>query len=419
MTWYIDSWAVLDGIAFASLREPDSIKADATVFLSVPDLEPVPIGRISTALSAQRNCFQDRFCDNQGNEFAFETLTQVRETVRRGYLGGGLAPVANPVAERPIEPLLSEGVFEIPVKFPQGSGGAYYEERLQSLTTQRSLRHVQIDYSILQYPDKRKGFLESLRQKSTPELYAYVRAFGEATLLEFLHVRHNDLFKPEVRELLSQWIALLYLAGLWDTTHEFSTFLASSGLSDSIIGGSRPWTDPGSWLAANSPILSARKDSIFHVPCPLLNDWDKHIRTLHHKLLLPVVDRSYFVTNYQVPEFIPSLFCSLIIAVGPTLRAMPSSPFQAGDRYRLMGRALLWLITELPNVTLPESVEDVLTKFAWSQLRMNPLAGPEGSTPPNVRPRGNPPIVPSGSTSAPIPRPALSARKQQGRWAKS
>lgn len=142
MTWYIDSWAVLDGIAFASLRHPNSIKADATVFLSVPDLEPVPVGRISTALRAQRNCFQDRFCDKYGNEFAFETLPQVQETIRRAYLAGGLAPTPAPLRELPIEPLLSGGAFAVPVDFPRRSGGAYFEEELKRLAAQPSLKSV-------------------------------------------------------------------------------------------------------------------------------------------------------------------------------------------------------------------------------------------------------------------------------------
>ena len=417
MTWYIDSWAVLDGIAFASLRQPNSIKADATVFLSVPDLEPVPMGRISTALRAQRNCFQDRFCDEYGNEFVFENLAQVQETIRRAYLAGGLAPTPAPLKELPIEPLLSGGAFAVPMDFPRRSGGAYFEEELKRLAAEPSLKSVQIDYSILQDPIQRKKILESLHLKSTPGLYAYVKAFGEATLIEFLYVRHNDLIKPEVRKALSQWIGVLYSAGLWDSTYQLWEFLGFAGLTGAILGGQPPWVERETWLPVNSPIILARKDSVFHIPCPLRSGWDKQIKSLHHKMLLPLADRSYFAGNKEAPEFVPLLFCSLVVAAGPALRATPSL-FQASDRHRLMGRALLWITTELPSMTLPEGVDQALTDFAWAQLHRNSPAGDVGPVPPKVGPSGNPPLNPAGSTSAPIPRYAAPAKLRHARRAK-
>src|SRR4051812_46889551 len=85
--WYIDAWSVWDGLAFASERMADTIQSSATVFLSVPDLEPIPVGRISTALRATRASFQDGFHDESGSEFGFVDLEQVREVVRRAYLG--------------------------------------------------------------------------------------------------------------------------------------------------------------------------------------------------------------------------------------------------------------------------------------------------------------------------------------------
>src|SRR5436309_15963831 len=57
--WRIDSWSVRDGAAFASRREAESMDADSTVFIAVPDLEAVPVGRMSTALSATRRHFQE------------------------------------------------------------------------------------------------------------------------------------------------------------------------------------------------------------------------------------------------------------------------------------------------------------------------------------------------------------------------
>jgi hypothetical protein len=289
------------------------------------------------------------------------------------------------------------------VNFPQSSGGQYYQQRLLAIEADPSIKPVKIDFSLFQDPEKRKPVFETLHRHSTPALYSYLQAFGEATLLEFLAVLPKDLFEPEIREILSRWIALLFWAGLWQTSDECWSFLASAGLKDAIVGGAGPWLDPGSWLPVNSPLLAARKDTIFHVPCPLLANWSKHIRTLHHKLLLPLVDRTYFETNNQVSGFIPSLFCSLVTAVGSALQATPSSPFLASDRHRLMGRALFWLTSELPRVALPEGVEEVLTDFAWQQLSLNPTTGPAGSVPPIAPPRKNTPLDPSGSEAAPIP----------------
>ena len=76
--WFVDAWAVLDGRLFASQRERDSIQAHSTVFFAVPDLDPVPVGRISTALRATRSGFQEGLRDGDGEEIAFESLPQLR-----------------------------------------------------------------------------------------------------------------------------------------------------------------------------------------------------------------------------------------------------------------------------------------------------------------------------------------------------
>lgn len=118
MSWYIDAWAVRDGMAFASERAPNSIKeVQSTVFLSVPALEPVPIGRISTALRATRSGFQDKFHDLDGAEVPFQNLEQIQEIVRRAYLvsGGGPAGVGVNCAPRPDDDVDSGAGDAVPV----------------------------------------------------------------------------------------------------------------------------------------------------------------------------------------------------------------------------------------------------------------------------------------------------------------
>ena len=92
MPWLVDAWAVQDGRIFVVGAASGSIDAQATVFLAVPTLEPVPVGRISTALRATRNGFQEGFRDDDGNEIEFQTLAQIREMARRAYLATGLGP---------------------------------------------------------------------------------------------------------------------------------------------------------------------------------------------------------------------------------------------------------------------------------------------------------------------------------------
>lgn len=99
--WFVDAWAVRDGRIFASYRPAESIAADSTIFLAVPDLEPVPVGRISTALRATRSGFQEGLRDESGDEIPFESVDQVRELCRRGFLGGGLGPGAPGVGPIP------------------------------------------------------------------------------------------------------------------------------------------------------------------------------------------------------------------------------------------------------------------------------------------------------------------------------
>jgi hypothetical protein len=131
--WFIDAWAVHDGRVFASLRRPDSIDATVTVFLSVPDLEPVPVGRISTALRGTRSGFQEGLRDAQGAEIPFETLTQVRDLVRRAYLAAGLGPGA---------PGAAGGPLLRPDDVGPGAGSAFLEQEGQPRGDPRADRLV-------------------------------------------------------------------------------------------------------------------------------------------------------------------------------------------------------------------------------------------------------------------------------------
>jgi hypothetical protein len=103
--------------------------------LAVPDLEPVPVGRISTALRATRSGFQEGLRDDAGDEIPFDSVDQIRELCRRGFLGGGLGPGAPGVGPIP---------YPAPADGPGGAMLAELEDVLEGLQTwePRTLREV-------------------------------------------------------------------------------------------------------------------------------------------------------------------------------------------------------------------------------------------------------------------------------------
>jgi hypothetical protein len=380
--WYFDAWAVMDGLAFVSDRAKDQIGSTSTVFLSVPDLEPVPVGRISTALRATRAGFQDGFRDGEREEIGFETLEQVREAIRRGYLGGELTEgTTAPLA--PVEPSPEGGEPNAePLAGPPIDGGEFYERRLTELGhTTNSWR----DYSALCYEDSRNALLETLNGGAgVLDLYPYLRAFGEATLVEYAYRNRPTLQRGEQVGLLVRWATLLYTLGLWEHYGEFSGFLAAEGfdgrlrdvLEESVYYLSRSWAQwPESALPATAQSL------LFQIPCPLRGHWHRGIGRLGDKLLLPLVDRQYFAANPELPEFIPLLLCSMAIVTDQPVIHWRLSGGRDADRRRLIALAFRWISRELPGAELPAEAESLLSDYAWKRLeRQEALSeDPEGS----------------------------------------
>ena len=371
--WYLDAWAVLDGLAFASDRSKNQISSDSTVFLSVPDLEPVPVGRISTALRATRAGFQEGFLDADGEEIGFDTLDQIREVIRRGYLGGGLGPAA-PLPPPPEAPP-PEGDEPRPA-LPEGpyiDGGGHYESRLSMLGRQG---RAWVDYRDLCVVGPRNALLESLRRGGgAAGLYPYLRAFGEATLVEYAYRNRPTLYQAEQMGVLLRWAAFLYSLGLWDGPGDFAEFLVTAGidpvtrdvLRESIYFLPYSWA---SWSDRTYPV--AVESLLFEIPCPLRFHWNPRIERLSDKLLLPLVDRQYFAGNRELPEFIPLLLCAMAIVADLPLVHWRVPMGQNADRRRLIARAFRWISRELPGMGLPWQAESLLSDYAWKRLEGPP-----------------------------------------------
>jgi len=87
-------------------------------------------------------------------------------------------------------------------------------------------------------------------------------------------------------------------------------------------------------------------------------------------MFLPLVDRSYYTYNNQIPEFIPGLLCAMIAVLTPDL-AVARRNAQI-DQRRLIGRACEWPNSQLPQTPLPSDVEEELSRFAWARISLNP-----------------------------------------------
>jgi hypothetical protein len=349
--WFFDSWAVLDGLAFASLRDPDSTGAADTVFLSVPDLEPVPVGRISTALRAQRSGFQDGFRSEEGIEYQFDDLDQIREVIRRGYLAGGLGPVPAPLEGPPPNPFRGEPEAPEPEPMPS-DGGRHYDDEVERL----SLETPAFDLSGLSDNQYRESLLQDLFRESEL-LQRYLRAFSEATVFEYVRARHTEIHHPHPRATLLRWLQMLHGLDLW--SFETAQSFEMTWLYDHISPLYEPWSS-AYW----------EKEVLFRIPCPLREGWEHHIQSLGHKLFLPIVDRSYYTYNNKIPEFIPGLLGAMITVLTPDLAV--SRRFRQFDLRRLIGRACEWLNGQLPRVPLSPAVEEELSRFAWNRIGLNP-----------------------------------------------
>jgi hypothetical protein len=362
LAWYIDAWAVRDGVAFASARPAESVDARNTIFLSVPDLQPTPVGRITTALGATRRGFQAGLRDFEGVEVAFDNIAQVREVVRRGYLAGGLGPggAASPA-------------FSLPPAEPGGVGGAHFERAVGESPWLETRWYHEGDRDLLWLP----------RQVPPAELARLVKAFAEATVLEW----EQALEEGRVSHLdyrlalwgLREWCMTLVSRAVWTDAEEFAEFVVyhhcrvARQLLDASAGGAVTSLQFGGSLAPEHRRFSDQ-DLLQSAPCPLLPHWNPLISRLLDKLLLPLADASYFPHNPEVRELIPALLTAVLSVPAP-----PSIHAAFGDGVsgeEMVHDALGWLATQTPQVELPPVAEMLISRYAWDQLEALPRSVP-------------------------------------------
>jgi hypothetical protein len=364
--WYVDAWNVRDGAAFASFRWPEERDAANTVFICVPDLEPVPVGRRSTALSATRRHFQDGLRDPSGeDEIAFTDLDQVAELVRRGYLAGGFGPDAGAGGPEPGaagDDDAGGAAAGQPVAPPGDGGsrgGAHYEAEVAGIGAAEGTWLG--DHEVV-------GVLESLAETfdtldgRTHPLLPMVTAYTQAVTIDW----EDRLDAGDLRagQLVNDWYDVqAWMGTLGDDPGEFA------GRHHLNIGIHRfAWTELASWRPTRAwtlpqPSLSA----IVHAaPCPLRLGWMRGLTRLSDKLKLPMCLTGYFAANDTWPALAPVLVGALTMT---SLRV----PTFGRDTHldTRVATALRWLATQLAR-PLPVAAEVVLADYVMSTLDVPP-----------------------------------------------
>jgi len=368
--WFIDSWAVHDGKVFASRRPPESTDADATVFMSVPDLEAVPVGRISTALRATRGGFQEGLRTNDGDlaEIPFDDLRQVRDLVRRGYLAADLGPG-------------SPGAIAGPLPLPRPDAGPDAGGNLLGPESDG--------------PQEPWAPIDLSEAGPPPDLDRAVDMVALATILEW--DRHlADKEPDEIRGLMG-WLGALSRAGitprtagdpsgarfpvsLLDLADQYGARHLRAALELVLdtwwVPGFRPVfsLEFGDWISG-----SWSRSHLAAVPLPVAPGWPAEVRQLTDMSLLPVIDRRFWTAPRLVTslDVAPLVLCHAIRQPSRWGR-LPGERSAAQAAYDRAQASMAWL-----EIELPPAAESVLAEFIDRCLAGPTTGSPAGSPAPS------------------------------------
>ena len=356
--WRVDAWAVEDGKAFVSRREPDSIDAQSTVFMSVPDLEPVPVGRISTALRATRSGFQSGLRDEDGVEIAFDSLGEVRSLVRRAYLGSGLGPdapaaVAGPVTRTP---------------GPDDAGARLLTEHESSHEPWEAVE------------------LTSEPPARLPRAVDLVILGSFLSWDRYLDDRRRGRPDPEELRCLAGWLAALDSAGLLaETDHRGHHLVEEARERAESLGADRfvralhrleeSWGPWGPFRSGGTVAGYWSRTHLALVPLPLARGWDRRMCRLVEMQIAATVDRTF----WSSPRAVTTMDIAPLVLVRAVRRGLRRG-YMPGEEPPAVA-----VFRDLPRVfetsPLPESAERALAAFLDRRLDGGtPSRGPEPAT---------------------------------------
>ncbi|TWD83075.1 hypothetical protein FB561_4230 [Kribbella amoyensis] len=376
--WFIDAWAVFDGVAFASRSDPairrtDRVtEAETTVFLSVPELEPIPLGRITTGLRAARASFQDGFFDDEGTEIAFGSLDGIREAIRRAYLATGLGPGGAGLPGRPTPAPASDGPT---------AGGLYFQDATRELELEGNGPPLSLIRGLIE------GAPDRLRHA--------VRVYAEAVLLDWEY----SLASSEAAALAELYVELT-AAGIWRSGPHRGEFAGLHGLAV----GSRYFEHRGSDPAIGPARRFSPQQLIGTAPCPVIPPGRNYSR-LSDPMKLSLCDSQYLLDG-GLAKAAQILIPALLVGSG----SGDLTTFWHGADELLdhrLRQAVAWLDHQLPTTAVPSAADQLLNSFARGWLQEPPDFPDPGGTPaPTDRP--GPSTTPPRADPAPV-TPAASA----------
>jgi len=352
--WHIEAWSVRDGMAFASRRAAGQVlSAQRTVFVSVTGLETVPVGSVSPALWATRANFQQGLHDFDGEEIGFESLDQVRELVRRGYLAGGLGP--SPPEGEP---------GPLPVRPPDEPDRARAEADLQHALA--DLQGAYQDHDMANSASRQEFFDLLARPDSARLLRKLVLDCAVAVTVLWAQRSMTGGHSLRDRSDFSRWIsALIWHLGLWahpwDAERSIDEALRISALEGAgfrdLFYGWRYGTD---WHA------SAAGDLIFVAPCPTPRGAGPRTSCLSDKLLHYVLTASAQGRTKALEDLVPAILAAMLVTVTMPVPVLRNSEADFIERLRA---ALAWLSAQMPQRALSAKADAALQHFVAQQLR--------------------------------------------------
>ena len=358
MSWFLESWAVPEGCAFATHRDYESGTGarvyvdppDQVIYVCPPHYLPTPAG-YATALGAARGRFQEKFVDDQGVEVAFESLDPLIELVRRSYLAAGAGSLPLPDGVPPPQ----QPDPETPELLPDEKKD--WAEAIRRLRTAQS-------------PSEKRDTAQFLVSIWTPSASTTVRAFCarvldtlcdeaktrveraqraapmnqrvqlEAAFLE-RDMRDFALLSVEMDECLEWADGAAFVARVLE---RFST--AVGGLNGRQASIGRP---PVCWPAATTDGLSrAIASGLLHrLPCPVTWQPYSQLVRLGDHLAASMSDRGYLRTAASFSHILPLLVSGLALAAAESYRFRTGGPFRDASVVRC--RAFDWIAREVPD----------------------------------------------------------------------
>jgi len=339
VSWFIESWSVLDGLAFAVHRnyitigsDPQRVYVDPdqVVYVAPPTFVPIPT-RFSTAQAATRGNFQEGFTNAASVEVTFESLENIIELVRRVYLAGGAT---------------MQGGDETPLDLPPPPD----PQQLPPLS-QAELMHWQAwmasARSIRTAADRERV------EHDFPDIWGPGFALRVRVLCDWIvHALEAIVLQRPLDPL-----ATLDLCAWTSLAFEFNDWRLAPG---------HTWSRQPC-LTISPELDAALLGGLLHrIPCPPTMSHPQ-FRWLGQHLCVAIGDRQYLNSVHAADEFMPLLLAALTLGAAQSFLARFGLPPESLRARRRAGR---WLARELPDVSLDANV-DAQNAISQIVLRAN------------------------------------------------